>query len=68
MIQFEVWWETIGIQALGKTIEQREIHFGYPKIHLVRHLSESIRRMGSSDNFSTEISERLRIANVKEAY
>jgi len=41
MIQFEAWWETIGIQALRKTIEPQVIHFGYPKMHLVSHISES---------------------------
>jgi len=40
MIEFEAWWETIGIQALWKAIEQRVIHFGYPKMHLVRYMSE----------------------------
>jgi hypothetical protein len=42
MIEFEAWWETIGIQALRKTIEQCVIHFGYPKMRLVSHISESI--------------------------
>jgi len=68
LIKFEAWWETIGIQALRKSIEQHVIHFGYPKMHLVSHISESIRRMGSCDNSTTDISERLHIANVKEAY
>jgi len=68
LIKFEAWWETIGIQALRKSIEQRVIHFGYAKMHLVSHISESIRRMGSGDNFTTDISELLHIANVKEAY
>ena len=39
LIEFEAWWETISIQALWKSIEQRVIHFGYPKIHLVSHIS-----------------------------
>jgi hypothetical protein len=68
LIEFEAWWETIGLQALRKTIEQHVIHFKYPKMHFVSHISESIRRMGSGDNFTTDISERLRITNVKEAY
>jgi len=67
-IEFEAWWETISIQALRKTIEQRVIHLGHPKMHRVSHISESIRRMGSGDNFTTDISERLHIANGKEAY
>jgi len=37
-------------------------------MHLVSHKSESIRQMGSGDNFTTDISERLHIGNVKEAY
>jgi len=68
LIGFEAWWETISIQALRKSIEQRAIHFGYPKTHLVSHISVSIQRMDSGDNFTTDISERLHIANVKEAY
>ena len=43
LIEFEASWETIGIQALQKTIEQRVIHVRYPKIDLVSHISESIR-------------------------
>jgi hypothetical protein len=43
LIEFEAWWETVGIQALQKMIEQRVIHFGYPKMHLVSHISGSIR-------------------------
>jgi hypothetical protein len=43
MIQFEAWWKTIDIQGLRITIEQRIIHFGYPKMHCVSHISESIR-------------------------
>jgi len=68
LIEFESWLETIGIQALRETIEQRVIHFGYHKMHPVSHISESIRQMGSGDNFTTDISERLHIAIVTEAY
>jgi len=42
LIEFEASWETIGIQALQQTIEQLEISFGYPKMHLVSHISDSI--------------------------
>jgi hypothetical protein len=66
LIEFEAWWETISIQVLWKTIEQRVIHFGYPKMHVVSHISESIHRMGSGDNVTTDISAWLHIANVKE--
>jgi hypothetical protein len=68
LIEFEPWWQAIGVQELRKTIEQRVIHSGHPMIHLVSHISESIRRMRSGDNFTTDISERLNIGNVKEAY
>jgi hypothetical protein len=37
-------------------------------MHLVSYISESIRQMGCGDNFTTDISEQLHIANVKEAY
>jgi hypothetical protein len=43
MIEFYAWLESIGIHVLQKTIEQRIIHFGYPKMHLLSHTSESIR-------------------------
>ena len=68
LIEFEAWWQAIGIQEHWKTIEQQIIHFGYPKIHRMSHISESIRRMGSGDFFTTNISERLYIGNVKVAY
>jgi len=68
LIKFEAWWEIIGVQELRKSIEQRVIHFGYAKMHLVSHISDSIWSMGSGDNFTTDISERLHISNVKEAY
>jgi hypothetical protein len=68
LVEFEALWQAIGVQELRKTIEQRVIHFGYPQMHLVSHVSESIRRMGSSDNFTTDISERLHIGNMKEVY
>jgi hypothetical protein len=68
LIEFEALWETIGIKALRKSFDQRVIHFGYPKLHLVSYISESIQHMGSSDNFTTNCSEWLHIANVNEAY
>jgi hypothetical protein len=56
MIQFEAWWDTMESQVHQKTIEQRLKHCGYPKMHLVSHISESIRRMGSAVNFTNHIS------------
>jgi len=68
LIEFGDWWEIISIRALRKSIERRVIHFRHPKMHRVSPISESIRRMGSGDNFTTDISERLHITNVKEAF
>jgi hypothetical protein len=68
LIKYEAWWQAIGVQELPKTIIQRVVHFKYPKMNLVSHISESIQRMGSGDNFTTDISERLHIGNVQEAY
>jgi len=68
LVEFETWWQAIGVPELRKMIKQRVIHFGYPKQHLLSHISESICRMGSGDNFTTDISERLHIGNVKKAY
>jgi len=64
LILVEACWETIWIQALRNTIEQWEIHFRYPKMHLVSHISESIQRMGLGANFTTDVSEWLHIANL----
>jgi len=68
LVEFEACWQAIGIRKLRKTIEQRVIHFGYPKMYLVSNIPEWILQMGSSDNFTTDISEWLHIGNVKEAY
>ena len=68
LIEFEACWQRLGSQQRQKTMKQVVIYFRYPQMHLVRHISESIRRMGSGDNFTTDISEQLHITNVKEAY
>jgi len=68
LVEIEAWWQAIDVQELRKTIEPRVLHSRYPTMHLVRQISESIRQMGSGDNFTTNISERLLIGNVKEAY
>jgi len=68
LVRFQAWWQAIGDQELQETIKQRVIHFGYPKSRHVSHISESIQQMGSGDNFTTDISKRLQIGNVKEAY
>jgi len=53
LVEFEAWWQAIGVDELRKTIEQRVIHFGYSKMHHVGQISESIWRMDSGDNFTT---------------
>jgi hypothetical protein len=68
MIEFEARWDTLGIQALRKTIWHWVIHFGCPKMHFVSHISDSIPQTGSGDNFTADIPERLHIANMKAAY
>ena len=67
-VLFEASWQALGVQELRKTIEQRVIHFGYAKMHLVSHISESIQRMGSDHTFTSDISVLLQIGNVKEVY
>jgi len=64
---FEAWWHAIGVLELWKTIKQHVIHFGYPKMHLRSHISESLQRMGSGAMTSTDISEWLHIGNLNEA-
>jgi len=68
LIEFEVRWQGSSVQELRKPIEKRVIHFGYQKMHLMSHISESIGPMGSGNNCTTEISEWLHIGNVREAY
>jgi len=68
LVEVDASWQAIDVQELRKTLQQHVIHFGYPKMHLVSPILESIRRMCSVDNFTTDISERLHISNVKEAY
>jgi len=68
LIEFEAWRETIGIQVLRKITKQYVIHFTYPMMHHASHISESVQGMGSAYNFTTDISERLHISNVRQGY
>jgi len=68
LIVFKACWESISIQALRKTIEQRVFHFSYPEMHLVSYISESFGRMDSGDNFTTDLFALLYFCNEKEAY
>jgi len=58
----------IGVPELHKTIEQCVIHFGYPKMHYMTQISESIWPMGSVNIFTTDISDQLHVCNVKQAH
>jgi hypothetical protein len=42
-------------------------HFDIPKMHVIRHFVEHVRRKGSVDNFTTETMEHLHVG-IKEAY
>jgi len=39
LVEFEARWKTFRIQALRNPIEQHIIHFAYPKMHIVSHIS-----------------------------
>lgn len=43
-------------------------HFKLPKLHSFEHYIDCIRRFGTTNNYSTETSERLHIDYVKDAY
>jgi hypothetical protein len=68
LIKFKASWQEIGLQELRTPIEHHIIHVQYQKMHLVSDISEPIPRIGSGDNFTTDMSERLHIGNAKEAY
>jgi len=68
LFESKAWWETIGIQMLLKTIEECVIHYRYPQVRLVSHISASIWQMGSGDNFTVHIFEWLHIVYVKAGY
>jgi len=61
-------WSREWMKAEKEKLETAIYHFQFPKMHILGHVSNSIRQMGSPDNFSTPISELLHIENVKEAY
>ncbi|KAG0694135.1 hypothetical protein DFH29DRAFT_985333 [Suillus ampliporus] len=47
---------------------RKATHFNIPKIHLMQHYVELIRRFSSADRFNTKSPERLHINYAKEAY
>jgi len=56
------------MKAEKENLETAIYHFKFPNIHKLGHGSNSIRRIRSPDNLSTDISELLQIESVKEAY
>ncbi|KAK7017889.1 hypothetical protein VNI00_018532 [Paramarasmius palmivorus] len=42
--------------------------FNIPKLHFCRHYRQLIERFGTTDNYSTEYTERLHIDTTKDAY
>ena len=61
-------WSRQRMNAEKEKLETVIYHFQFPKMHMLSHASNSIRGMGSPDNFSTDVSELLHRENVKEAY
>jgi len=61
-------WSRAQMKVEKEKLETAIYHFQFPKMHMLGHVSNSIRRMASRDNLSTDISEFLHIENVKEAY
>jgi hypothetical protein len=61
-------WAQARIDREYERLRVEVFHFQFPKMHLLSHISDSIRRMGSPDNFSTDVSELLHVEMVKEAY
>ncbi|KAI0065024.1 hypothetical protein BV25DRAFT_1869164 [Artomyces pyxidatus] len=63
-------------EALAKFHENKEIfielgirlNFNLPKLHSLLHFSPKIKLFGTTDNYSTEYSERLHIDFTKDAY
>ncbi|KAI0055664.1 hypothetical protein BV25DRAFT_1815283 [Artomyces pyxidatus] len=43
-------------------------NFNLPKLHSLLHFSEKIKQFGTTDNYSTEATERLHIDFAKDAY
>ena len=57
-------WSRRRVEAEKKKLETVIHHFLFPKLHMLSHVSNSICRMGSPDNFSTDVSELLHRQNV----
>jgi hypothetical protein len=64
----ELGWTEARINREYENLRTEIYNFQFPYMHLLSHITESIRQMGSTDNFSTDVSELLHIEIVKEAY
>lgn len=51
-----------------KVLATKQEFHGIPKIHMLRHYAESIRQLGTTDGYNTELPERLHIDYVKVSY
>jgi len=61
-------WSRERIKAEKEKLETAIYQFQFTIMHMLGHVSNSIRQMGSPDNFSTDISELLHLQNFKKAY
>ena len=60
-------WSMPRMTAEQEKLESAIYHFQFPKMHMLSHVSSSIRRMGSPDNFSTDISELFPYRKCQES-
>jgi hypothetical protein len=68
LIECEAWWQAMRFQEVQNSMEQCVIHFGYPKMHHMSHISVLFQYVGSGNTFPTDISEWLHMSNVNERY
>jgi hypothetical protein len=54
-------------EAIQRVYEQ-DTHFNLPKLHLLLHFAESIRRFGNLPQFSAETAERAHREQIKNAF
>jgi len=68
LVMFDAWWETVNFRELQNIKKYCIMHFGYPKMHLVSHILESIQWMEAGQNVTTDISEQHHVANIQRTY
>ena len=64
----ECGWSQARIDREYERLRVEVYHFQFPEMHLLCHISERIRRMGSPNNDLTDVSEVLHMELAKEAY